>query len=636
MCGIAGHISRRGAPRIASVKRLSELLKHRGPDGAGEYSDDDVALAMRRLAIIDIEGGWQPIYSRDGRYVLIANGEIYNHVELRTELVAQGADFVTNGDVETILHVYALSGVDGFRRLRGMFAFALWDRSRRRLVLGRDRMGEKPLYIIERPDGISFCSELRPLVAAGLCEVSLDPVSIHEYFHFAYVPEPRTPLKGVRKLPPGHLLVVEVDGWQVEEHRFWDMLASVPIDAPPATAIRNVLDEVGQLIIRSDVPVGVALSGGLDSSVVAALAVRHSDKPLTAFTVGYAGRPKTDERDDAIALARHLGMRISEIEIPTQAVANEFEFLVADRDDPIADISGEGYRAIMRAARASNVPVMLLGQGGDELFWGYEWTRIAVDLADRINRGEAVNASLGNAMNSPLQLLRRLLGRTSPSLPTRTAPDRLPFYDMAPVFRSAEGRAIQMYSTDWRAQLAEVDAGALFRRPRPWTRPDLMVTELVCGTYLLENGIAQADRLGMASSIEARLPLVDYRLVETVVGLRKVRRDDKLPAKAWLKEAVKDLLPDWVLSRPKRGFTPPVMEWHRQIFSRFGRLLPNGRLVEHGALSDAAAVELSVGPYPNDSVVPLSFKALVLELWLRDLEALSARSRSEATYADPV
>ncbi len=627
MCGIAGTVSRSASNGSAIAAQLCGLLRHRGPDGEGHYADERVALSMRRLAIIDIEGADQPIHSRDGRYVLIANGEIYNHIELRAEMAAAGADFVTGGDVETILHAYALDGETGLSRLRGMFAFALFDRAAQRLILGRDRMGEKPLYLVEHDDGLTFCSELRPLVAAGVVPVKLDPVSIHEYFHYAYVPEPRTPLQGVRKLPAGHILTVDVDNWQREERRYWNLLSSPPLKGDPAQAIKGVLDEIGQQIIRADVPVGVALSGGVDSSVVAALAVRHADKPLTAFTVGYAGYPETDERNDAKALAKHLGMAVEEIEIEGGSIVQGVESLIAERDDPIADISGEGYRAIMRAARSHGTPVMLLGQGGDELFWGYEWTRQAVALAERKNRGEDIERELDAIGRSSRR--RRILPpwRTHDWVrPPRPAADRLPFYDVAPVFRSAEGEVRRLYSAEWKRSLATTDAGALFRFPRPWSRPDLLITDLICGTYLRENGLAQADRLGMSASVETRLPLVDYRLVETVIGLRKNQRDDQLPPKAWLKAAVADLLPPWVLSRPKKGFTPPVFDWHQRIFAALGEKLRDGRLAAHGVLSAPAAATLAQGGMPRHSVVPLSFKALVLELWLRDLEALSNRA----------
>jgi asparagine synthase (glutamine-hydrolysing) len=275
----------------------------------------------------------------------------------------------------------------------------------------------------------------------------------------------------------------------------------------------------------------------------------------------------------------------------------------------------------------------MLGQGGDELFWGYEWVRRAVAQAEakEAGAGEWGYGPLRSALHTIAFNMRAMRGRNGARL-TAAHADRLPFYDLAGVFNSAEGKAINLYAPDLQRTLADIDPGALFRQPRPWERPDLLITSLICSIYLVENGMAQADRLGMASSIEVRLPLVDYRLAETVIGLRKARRDDRLPPKAWLKSALEGVLPDWARERPKRGFTPPTESWHDRIFERLGHLLDDGALVAHDILNPKAAKALSVGPFPPGSVVPLSFKALVLELWLRDALAISPAG-SEATEA---
>jgi asparagine synthase (glutamine-hydrolysing) len=628
MCGICGIVSRGRLPDHDVVGNLMGRLAHRGPDGEGRFTGEHVQLGMRRLAIIAPASGQQPIFNTDRSVAIVANGEIYNYIELRNELKARGAQFATGSDIETIVHAYDRHGLDCVHRLRGMFAFALWDGRRRRLVLGRDRMGEKPLYLVIGPDRVVFASELRSLIAAGVAPLDLDPIAAHEYFHYSFVPEPRTPLKGVVKLPAGHLLVVDVDPWRIEQRRYWDLLDAEPIEADPATTLRRELEELARIVVRSDVPVGIGLSGGLDSSAVAALTARTYPGQLTAFTVGYRGRHASDEREDALALAKQLELPVAEIEIDEREIVEEFETLVAERDDPIADIAGEGYRAIMRSARRHSIPVIMLGQGGDELFWGYGWVRDAVALAQAKDegKGEWGYGPLRLALRSLSAALRRRNGARLTAAPA----GRLPFYDLAAVFYSAEGKTLSLYPRDLRAQLADVDAGALFHHPRPWERPDLLVTSLICSTYLIENGMAQADRLGMASSIEVRLPLVDYRLAETVIGLRKSQRDDTLPPKAWLKAALEGVLPDWVLHRPKRGFTPPTEVWHRHIFERLGSLLDQGALVGHGILTSKAAKALSAGPFPAGAVVPLSFKALVLELWLRDALAIRPAEREPA------
>ena len=364
MCGIAGLISNRllDPAQIARVSRMSQSLAHRGPDGNGDFHSEYVALAMRRLSIIDVKTGWQPLYNEDRSLVLIANGEIYNYIELRDQLRTSGHTFATGSDCEVILHLYEEYGDECVHRLRGMFAFALWDGRNRRLLLVRDRMGEKPLYLWEENGSVLFASELKALLGSGLVPFDLEPEAIDLYFHYQYVPEPLTPIRGVRKLPAGHLLAVTVDPWSVEERCYW-RFEDAPIDGDPAECIRAELETVSKLVVRSDVPVGIALSGGLDSSVLAVLTARRYPGVMHAFTVGYPGHPRTDEREDARALAQWLNMPFHEVKVDSGRMVRFFPELVFWQDDPIADISGYGYFAVSEAARAQNVPVILQGQG---------------------------------------------------------------------------------------------------------------------------------------------------------------------------------------------------------------------------------------------------------------------------------
>ena len=597
MCGICGRVSR--IPRIdpAPVARMQGAMVHRGPDGAGEFHDAHVALAMRRLSIIDLPGGAQPLFNEDRSLVLVANGEIYNFVELRRQLESRGHRFATGSDCETILHLYEEHGTECVHALRGMFAFALWDGPRRRLVLARDRMGEKPMYLYERAGELTFASELKALVPTGIVPFELNPQAIDLYFHYHYVPEPFTPIRGVRKLPAAHVLTVDTVPWRVSEQCYWQMENAPPLDADPAETIRAELETVSELVIRSDVPVGVALSGGLDSSAVAALAARKYPGTMHAFSVGYPHRPSYDEREQARELAEWLQMPFHDVELTTEDMVAFFPDLVRHRDDPIADISGYGYCAVAQRAREEGVPVLLQGQGGDELFWGYSWVR------DAVVRTESCPASS----------------------------ERMRFYDLSPDFVMAAREAGALYTPEFRERVRPGGAFDLFTFPQPWPRLDLRITRLICDTYLRENGIAQGDRLAMASSVELRLPLVDHRLVETVIGLRKTRPDHGLPPKAWLKAAVADLLPQAVLDRPKQGFAPPLQTWHRALFEAYGHTLEDGWLVREGILRPEAARCLAGGEFPKGAVVPLSFKALVLETWCR---AMAPGSKEYATTSD--
>lgn len=635
MCGISGIVTREKlSPELkAVVSRMSLAQTHRGPDGAGEFYSETIALASRRLSIIDREGGWQPLYNEDESLVLVINGEIYNFVELRKQLKASGHSFRTDADGEVILHLYEENGLDFINHLRGMFAFALWDNNLKRLILARDRMGEKPLYLFERGGELLFASELKALLHSQLVPFELDARAVNLYFHYQYVPEPLTPIKGVRKLDAAQMLTVDAATWRIEEITYWKMEDAPPLEGEPPVLIRQKLEEVSELIIRSDVPVGVALSGGLDSSAVAAFAAQRQPD-LCAFSVGYAGRPESDERADAEDLARYLKIPFFDVELDTQTIVEFFPELNYRRDDPIADISGFGYYAVMRLARERGVPVLLQGQGGDELFWGYPQMREAVSetikkaallskpisqtLFQSLAVGFPKNRSLSGAFDWALDFGGARSGWRDVRRKLEN-PDRMVFYDRSPDFAAATNQMQSFYSPNFRERIDETDAYSLFTFSGGWDSVETTLTALICATYLRENGIAQGDRLGMASSVEMRLPLVDYQFVETIVGLRKKQSDCKLPPKHWFREAVKDVLPDWALNRPKRGFAPPTRKWHDALFAAYGDSLTAGYLVEFDILSRESGLHFAKGEFPAEAVSPLSFKALVLEQWCRQM-----------------
>jgi asparagine synthase (glutamine-hydrolysing) len=622
MCGISGIISRKNlTPELkTAAARMSAAQIHRGPDGEGEFFAENVALFSRRLSIIDREGGWQPLYNEDKSLALIINGEIYNYVELRNRLKLLGHKFRSETDGEVILHLYEENEADFIRHLRGMFAFALWDDKRRRLILARDRMGEKPLYLFEQAGEILFASELKSLLQSGLVPFELDPNAVNLYFHFQYVPEPLTPIKGVRKLDAATMLAIDVDDWQIEEKIYWKPQDAPPIEGDAPKLIRQSLEEVSELIIRADVPVGVALSGGLDSSVVAAFAVRQQPD-LQAFSVGYAGRPESDERADAEKFARFLKIPFHDVELKTKEIVEFFPELNFWRDDPIADIAGFGYYAVMQLARAKGVPVILQGQGGDELFFGYPQMRAAA--RENLKKAALLKNPFSQTLAQSLQFEgRQVLSGWRRVQKRRATSDKLSFYEQSADFQNAAAQIYSFYPADFAAQISEADVDKIFAFDGDWKRSDIALTNLACSTYLRENGITQGDRLGMASSVEMRLPLVDYKFVETVIGLRKTQSDALLQPKFWLREAVKDVLPDWVLQREKRGFAPPTRKWHEAIFAKYGDDLRDGFLVGAGVLTTEAVVHLAKGEFPGNVVCPLSFKALVLENWCRQMEKI--------------
>lgn len=636
MCGICGMVGQ--SPLTPEeqerVRAVNAAMFHRGPDGEGELGAPNVLLAMRRLAIIDLSGGWQPLHNEDKSIGVVVNGEVYNYIELRRDLEAKGHVFRTGSDCETIVHAYEEYGLDFVNKLRGMYAIALYDANLRRVILVRDRMGEKPLSLYHQPGRVLFASEMKAILASGLIKFDLDPVAIRDYLHFSYVPDPATAVVGVRKLPAGHMMVIDIDSWRVDERRYWKMEDAPALTGNPADHIRERLEEIGKLIIRSDVPVGVALSAGLDSGMVAALAAKNSPGQIHALSIGYAGRPHSDERARAKQLADHLKMPFHDYEVNVEEVIECFADRNFMRDDPIADISGHGYYALSRLARQNNIPVLLQGHGIDELFWGYRWVR------------EAVVSSMRKAGRSPVTMKDRLahLRKILPNDMTRgslrnwaflwggilsgwrslnptagAAPNVLDFYNISEEFQMGRYATRRILADSFCERMTGRNPEDWFTLPRPWPDVGVAITKAICETYLLENGMQQGDRLSMAWAVELRLPFVDYRLVETAIGLRKASADHMLPPKARFREVIKDYLPEWVLNRPKSGFTPPVGEWIGTLNRRYNADLAKGYLVEHGVLKESAAKWLSK-PTTRVSAAPATvYKALVLEWWARGM-----------------
>ena len=647
MCGISGIVSRReiSPNELDRLRTVGEALFHRGPDGAGEYREAHVALLMRRLSIIDLAGGWQPLYNEDRSLALICNGEIYNYVELRQQLEQKGHRFNTGSDCETILHLYEEHGEASVSHLRGMFAFALWDARRRRLILARDRMGEKPLYIYEHEGQLIFASEMKALLSSGLVPFELDPSAIDLFLHYQYVPEPQTPLKGVRKLDAAHLLTVDVDPWRVEEKCYWRIEDAEPLDGDPVELIRAELDTVTSITLRSDVPVGLALSGGLDSSAIAALCAPKYRDTFHCFSIGYPGRPGSDERADAKALADQLGLRFHDVELRTEDVTDFFPQLVEWTDDPVADISAYGYYSVNKLAADNGIRVMLSGQGGDELFWGYAWV---AEAARQSMEKAALFDHEGKAGLHPLKWFRQTYGSNENgsaqayaqsayisgwrhALDWRRRPlfrlarylrserEQLVFMQLSPEFASIEREAGALLSESFRARVPEQNAYSPFTLPvSEWGYLPTRLSALIAGTYLRANGVVQGDRLSMASSVEQRLPLLDHRLWEVVQGLRTRRPDHQLPAKTWFADALDKVLPPEIRRRPKRGFTPPVGEWMHSIFARYGDALRGGYLIGEGVFRREAVEHLFERAAEAPSML---YRCLVLETWIKSMKA---------------
>jgi asparagine synthase (glutamine-hydrolysing) len=630
---------------------MADAMNHRGPDGEGFHSEHDVIIGMRRLAIIDLSGGWQPLSSEDASIVLVANGEIYNYVELRESLARRGHVFATGSDCETILHLYEDHGEDCVHHLRGMFAFALLDRRRRKLVIARDRMGEKPLAYHDDGSCLTFCSEIGGLVASGKVEPTISAAAAKSYFHWQFVPEPMAAIEGVRKLDAGSMLCVDLQRGTRSIRRYWRLSDAPPIDGDPVQRIREELEQVGRLTSRSDVPIAVGLSGGIDSSAIAVLAQRYSRQPVTAISIGYEGLTWQDERSLARQFARHIDMPLIEHRVSVREVVERFPAMCIRLDDPVHDISGSSFDALYSVAHDAGLKVVLGGHGGDELFWGYTWCRTAALQTIRKRMLLAGAAGLGSYLGveaPPLSLTGTIdwaagLGGALRGLrefrrDRSTSPHRIVFWDLRGEFSHAE-RRFHRFAGD-RVVAEAHDPAAKFSDPFDVESIDLILTELICSTFLQSNGMILCDRLGMAAKVEGRLPLVDYRLAEIVVGLRRCHSDRHLGHKRWLIDALRHLVPEFVLHRRKRGFTPPWRQWFSAIAQTHGRDLADGELVRQGVLSRRGAQSLSSPMTMLGQPRPFWMSAMVLEQWARGMALLhagTARYRgAHAESADPV
>jgi asparagine synthase (glutamine-hydrolysing) len=636
MCGIVGVLSR-NPDRDVKLETAMRQLQHRGPDDRGFWSDErHIHLGHTRLSILDLSPlGHQPMSYRDGRFWITFNGEIYNYLELRQELITLGHRFVSQTDTEVLLAAYSQWGTSCLEKLRGMFAFGIWDGETRTLFLARDRVGEKPLYYWTDGNTLYFASELKALMTLLPQIPELDPVAIDLYFHYLFVPEPRTPLVGVSKLSAGHYMLIDCESFEIEPRRYWRIEQIEAIEGEPIELIRQELNRSIELTLRSDVPVGVALSGGIDSGAIAALAAHQYKDTLQAFSIGYPGRPAYDERDQAKELAASLGVPLFDIELRTEDLVDFFPDLVAATDDPIADIAAYGHYAVTKLAADKGVKVMLTGIGGDELFWSYFTEQVQLtELKQQFLQNSTIppwaSNSLEHIVSYPLyqrlalsrkvpKALSSLLGRgLEISKLSMQYPQQAVFYDRCFEFQEAHKYGGKLYTQQFAAKIPVRNPYHLFEFDVSDCQDiPIQICQLVFETWLVSECLSLGDRVSMASSVETRLPLLDYKLVELVIGLRKLQPDHNLGHKFWLKSALKGILSDEVLNRPKRGFQPPTYEWMEALINKYRSWLEMGYLVEFNIISADYLRNIINAFERNRQHTWMLYTLLNLETWYR-------------------
>ena len=568
MCGFAGAswTDPQHAIDAATLDAMTAVLTHRGPDQSGTWFDANTALGHRRLSIIDLDSGRQPLANEDGSVQVVFNGEIYNYRELRNDLQGRGHRFATQSDTEVIVHLYEEYGDDCVDHLRGMFALAVRDVRRQRLLLARDRMGQKPLVYREDPGRLLFASELKALLQVPGAPRELDPVSLDQFLTYQYVPHPRTMLSGYSKLPPAHRAIYE--NGQLTIQRYWRPGYEDPIEGRSQRewqdALRETLSEAVRLRLRSDVPLGAFLSGGVDSTIIAGLMQQQSGDPVHTFSIGFPVK-QFDERDYARMAAEHLGTVHHESVVEPRAL-EILPKLAWHYDEPFGDCSAIPTMYLSEMTRRE-VTVALSGDGGDELFAGYDRYR-AVALGGRIDRLpgplRAVAASpawrLLPASTRQKSLLRRAR-RFADAL--GEAPERR-YLKWVGIFDA--NRRNDLWTDQFRERLGEHDAAG-FLLDAYGECPDRdFVTRTTCSdvlTYLPCDILTKVDIASMAYSLECRSPLLDHHVVELAARMPMSLKRQGSRGKTILVETFSDLLPEKIRSRPKMGFGVPLDHWFR-------------------------------------------------------------------------
>jgi asparagine synthase (glutamine-hydrolysing) len=569
VCGIAGILAVGGAARVdpGELRRMCDVIRHRGPDDEGLHVEGPVGLGMRRLSIIDLATGHQPMANEAGTVWTVFNGEIYNFRELRAELVALGHVFATRSDTEVIVHGYESWGVDFVRRLRGMFGIALWDSRERRLVLARDWVGVKPLHWLLDGERLLFGSEIKSLLACNGVSRAVDPAALDRFLTYEYVPAPSSIFRDIRKLPPGHLLVWE--GGRAEVRPYWeiplggDPAAETASEEELAAELRERLRESVRLQMVSDVPLGAFLSGGIDSSAVVALMSSCSDRPVKTFSIGF-GEASYNELPFARLVAERFGTEHHEF-VLTPDILGLVEHLAGFLDEPLGDFSIFPTYLVSQMARR-HVTVALSGDGGDELFAGYDTYRAdrAARLSDRLPAGlrRGLAGTLG--LVPPTRAKKGLVNVAKRFSEGAALPAGL-LHTRWMTFLDARTKA-RLYSPALQEALAGGDTAAFIREiAGSRAFPDRLTAAQYVDlkTYLAEDILTKVDRMSMAVSLEARVPLLDHTVVEFAFRLPARMRLRGKTTKYLLRKAVAPLLPPEVLAKRKEGFSIPIKNWLR-------------------------------------------------------------------------
>jgi asparagine synthase (glutamine-hydrolysing) len=618
MCGIAGFLSLNAEqPDPARLSRMISTLRHRGPDDTGEFIAGPAALGAARLSIIDVSGGHQPISIDGGAITVAQNGEIYNYVELKEDLERAGRTFKTTCDTEVIAHLYATEGLSAFKKMRGMFAVSIWDAKNGRLILARDRVGKKPLYYTKHHGALLFGSEVKAILAAMDEVPRVDAGALLDFFTFGYVAGDRAIFEGMRRLTPGTTLTIDVKSGVERIEPYWTWPEAAAADTMPRDEaierLRAEMTEAVRIRLRSDVPLGAFLSGGMDSAAVLALMAKQSSRPVKTFTIGF-GDPAYDEVAEARSTAEHFGAEHHE-QIVTPDCVRVAETLAYHYDEPFADASAIPTFHVAELAR-KHVTVCLSGDGGDELFAGY------TPYADALARV----APAGQVMTT--DTLRSAVGAVAKLVPVHArGKGRLTIMSHGPEAWFVWRRTVfpdylleAVVHGDIRRQakaLPEQQAvdqvrhahGTLLSRLQQWDQRH----------YLPDDILVKVDRATMAHSLEARCPLLDHRVIELAATQSSSRHLHAQTTKSLFRDVIRPWVPEAVLLRPKRGFGVPLRRWFQEQMIGWARdILLDPHTAQRG-WTNAAEVRALLQQHENGSRdhAKRIWALVCLELWAR-------------------
>jgi asparagine synthase (glutamine-hydrolysing) len=623
MCGICGKLEFDSEARVAPglLKHMADAIVHRGPDDDGYYVKGPIGLGFRRLSIIDLSGGHQPLANEDDSIWIVFNGEIYNYQELRVLLLAKGHVFKTQSDTEVIVHLYEEYGSDCLEKLRGMFGFAIWDSKKKSLFLARDRVGIKPLYYYMGEHFVSFASEMKAILADPAVRREVDPAMIDRFLTYFYVPGPSTLLRNFFKLEPGHWLLVR-DG-KIQVQSYWDIDFQPTDDHLSAQALDqkvvDLLDEAVQLHMISDVPVGFLLSGGVDSTAMLSLASKKTDKPISSYTIGFEHPGVVDERPFARMAAERFGSKYYEISISAKEFASFLPEYVWYMEEPVCEPASVALYYVSKLA-SQYVKVLISGEGGDEAFAGYHnymylsWVegmkKVFGPFRSIVSKGMALAGQMADSRvlkkYAPLMkadLDEHYLSRTS-------SPFHYFNQTPSPIYTEQMSRRVDKHRS------AEVTRNLVARRSSDGPLEKMLYVDTK--TWLPDDLLIKADRMTMANSVELRVPFLDHKLLEFAARLPGNQKVRGFQMKYLLKKALANHVPVEILRRRKEGFPNPSASWlAHDLKDMVADILLDSKSVARGYFRRQAVEELIKRNSRAVRYTPEVFSLVVLELWHR-------------------